>query len=109
MLNRIYISLIALLAVSCGQTPEPEYIPKPVINISFGSFSGSGLVVKVSSLNVDEVYAIACSPADSAPAPDHIVEEGLKAVDGQILIQGDQREKVTNILTALGYKAKRGN
>lgn len=91
MLNRIYIFLIALLAVSCGQTPEPEYIPKPVIDISFGSFSGSGLVVKVSSLNVDEVYAIACSPADSAPAPDHIVEEGLKAVDGQILIQGLER------------------
>lgn len=29
--------------------------------------------------------------------------------DGQILIQGDQREKITNILTTLGYKAKRGN
>lgn len=34
---------------------------------------------------------------------------GGSASDGQILIQGDQRDKVTDILLSLGYKAKRGN
>lgn len=92
MLNRLYIFLIALLAVACThKTPEPEYVPKPVISISFGSFKGTGLVVKVSSLNVDEVYVMACCPSDSAPSPEHIVEEGVLAVDGQVVIQGLER------------------
>lgn len=29
--------------------------------------------------------------------------------DGRILIQGDQRDKVTSLLCQMGYKAKRGN
>ena len=31
------------------------------------------------------------------------------AKDGEILIQGDCRDKVTTILTGMGYGAKRGN
>lgn len=34
---------------------------------------------------------------------------GGSVKDSIILVQGDQREKITNILTSLGYKAKRGN
>ena len=34
---------------------------------------------------------------------------GGTAKDGEITIQGDLREKVTALLTAMGYKAKRGN
>ena len=34
---------------------------------------------------------------------------GGTAKDGEITIQGDLREKVTNLLLAMGYKAKRGN
>ena len=34
---------------------------------------------------------------------------GGTAKDGEITIQGDLRQKVTDLLIAMGYKAKRGN
>ena len=34
---------------------------------------------------------------------------GGTAKDGEITIQGDLREKVTNLLIGMGYKARRGN
>ena len=34
---------------------------------------------------------------------------GGSATDGQIIIQGDMRDRIVDILLSLGYKAKRGN
>lgn len=73
---------------SCGKGKEPEYVPKPIILVSFESFKGDGLTVKVESLNCDEVYATARETSAGTPEAKDIVREGFKEENGIIFISG---------------------
>lgn len=77
-----------LLLLSCGGEKKPAYIPKPAISISYQGFGEHGLIVAVESLNTDAVYALACSPSETAPEAGKIAETGFKEEDGVIIIPG---------------------
>ncbi len=90
MIKRLlyFISFLFLLLSCNGEKKKEEYVPKPIIEISFDSFKGDGLVINVQSLNCDEVYAAAWTPSEKVPEVEEIISKGFKEEKGQIFISG---------------------
>ena len=105
MLKKLSILLLALLAVACGSEPESGYTPVPVIEITFKAFKQDGVVLTLKSLNVDEVYGVACTSSAAVPSPAHIVQNGTKAEGKELFIRGLKNDS-DYIVYAVGVAGK---
>ena len=102
-MKQILIFLLSALCLhSCNGTEEPAYVPKPVIEVTFSRFIGDGVVISVNSLNVTEVYAMACKPTDEAPAAEVIAANGTPEENGEITISGLKKDTDYSIY-AVGF------
>lgn len=83
----LFVSLLLLSA--CGPKEEkPDYVPTPVVELSFEKFQGDGVVLSVKSINTDAVYGIALISSEPAPSAEDIAAEGIKEENGKISISG---------------------
>lgn len=88
--------------VSCSETPEPS---RQRLTVTIDRKQRAGKQVTL-------VSGFVGTDADLAALGKTLKVKcgvGGTAKDGQITIQGDLRDKVTAMLQAMGYNAKRGN
>ena len=89
----VFLMSVMLAFAACDKNrKEPEYIPNPVVEISFDRFQGDGVLLSVRSINTDAVYGIARKMSEPAPEAEEIVEEGTSVEDGDLFIGGLEKE-----------------
>lgn len=97
-------TLLLLAACSCNkEKDEPEYIGKPVIEISFDRFHKDGLYVSIKSVNTDAVHVVALHADSEAPSAQDIVTEGSVAEDDILFIGGLEKD-TEYIIYGVGVK-----
>lgn len=103
----VFLMSVMLAFAACDKNrKEPEYIPNPVVEISFDRFQGDGVLLSVRSINTDAVYGIARKMSEPAPEAEEIVEEGTSVEDGDLFIGGLEKE-VEYTVYAVGVREGR--
>ena len=83
----LYILSVLLLFIACGKEEEkPEYVPNPVIELSFKSFHEDGVILEIKSLNTDGIYVLVQPMTDDAPTAELIHSKGVKAEGREVFI-----------------------
>lgn len=77
----VYIITSLLLLFACGKEEKPDYVPNPVIDLSFKSFHQDGVVLEIKSLNTDEIYVLVLPLDKEKPSAETICGQG-KSVEG---------------------------
>ena len=86
----IYIFSALLLLLACSKEEKKEYVPNPVVELSFKSFYEDGVVLGIKTLNTDEAYVLIQPMTDDAPTAESIHTEGVKAEGEEVFIDGLQ-------------------
>ena len=93
MIKKLISILSALLLfIACGKEEKPEYVPNPVIELSFRSFHQDGVILGVKSINTEKIYVLVQSLGDEAPAAEKICNEGVLFEGNEVFIGGLQSD-----------------
>lgn len=89
MIRRLLYTLpVLLLLLSCGKVKGPEYVPNPVIELSFKSFHEDGVILEVKSLNTDAIHVLVQPLGAEKPSVEQICDDGELVEKEDVFIGG---------------------
>ena len=84
----VYIITSLLLLFACGKEEKPDYVPNPVIDLSFKCFHQDGVMLEIKSLNTDEIYVLVLPLNEEKPSAETICGQGKSVEGSEVFIGG---------------------
>ena len=88
----LFILSALILLIACGKEDKPEYVPNPVIELSFKSFHQDGVILGVKSINTEKIHVLVMALEDQAPSAEKICSEGVLFEGNEVFIGGLQSD-----------------